>query len=77
MDCGNTGLKSTTAPEKFATKWGNPVPTKELFETVQNAGFNTVRIPTTWYEHLEYNEDDDFYYINDTWMDFFSIIVVL
>ena len=70
LDCANTGFKSTTAPEKFATKWGNPVPTKELFETVQNAGFNTVRIPTTWYEHLEYNEDDDFYYINDTWMDY-------
>ncbi len=70
LDCSNTGLNSTDAPKKFATKWGNPEPTQELFTTVKNAGFNTVRIPTTWYEHLEYDESSQMYVINDTWMDY-------
>lgn len=70
LDCSGTGFSSATIPEKFVTKWGNPAPTKELFETVQNAGFNTVRIPTTWYEHLEYDEESQIYVINDTWMDY-------
>ena len=46
LDCGGTGFASTAAPKKFAKAWGNPEPTEELFETVKQAGFNTVRIPT-------------------------------
>ncbi len=70
LDVATTGMKSTTAPGKFVTKWGNPEPTQELFDTVKNAGFNTVRIPTTWYEHLEYDEASQMYVVNDAWMDY-------
>lgn len=31
------------------TAWGNPVTTQEMIDAVAAAGFNTVRIPTTWY----------------------------
>ena len=34
------------------TSWGNPTITKELITTVKNKGFNTVRVPVTWYEHV-------------------------
>jgi aryl-phospho-beta-D-glucosidase BglC (GH1 family) len=70
LDCSGTGYSSTANPSKFATAWGNPVPTAELFQTVKDAGFNTVRIPTTWYEHIEWDESSQMYVINDSWMDF-------
>ena len=70
LDCEGTGYASTAAPKKFAKAWGNPEPTEELFETVKQAGFNTVRIPTTWYEHLEWDESSQMYLINDSWMDY-------
>lgn len=70
LDVSNTGLNSKIAPSKFVTKWGNPEPTQELFSTVKAAGFNTVRIPTTWYEHLEYDENSQMYIVNSEWMDY-------
>lgn len=35
------------------TAWGNPTTTQEMLETVQDAGFNAVRIPVTWGEHMD------------------------
>ncbi len=48
----NPGLSSETA-------WGNPVTTKEMIDAVKAKGFNTVRIPTTWYQHLDENNNID------------------
>lgn len=45
---GRTGLATETS-------WGNPVATKELIDTVKAAGFNTVRVPVTWYNHMDEN----------------------
>lgn len=35
------------------TGWGNPKTTKAMIKTVKNAGFNTVRIPVSWGEHMD------------------------
>lgn len=35
------------------TSWGNPKATKKLITAVKNAGFNTVRIPVTWGNHID------------------------
>ncbi|MGN0604901.1 MAG: cellulase family glycosylhydrolase [Oscillospiraceae bacterium] len=69
------GTPSTASPKKFATAWGNPEPTEELIDTVNKAGFNTIRIPTTWYQHLEYNEATDTYEINENWMAYVKQVV--
>jgi len=61
---------SDASPKKFATAWGNPEPTEELIETVNNAGFNTIRIPVTWYQHLKYNESSDTYEVEPSWMEY-------
>lgn len=37
----------------YETAWGNPVTTKELITAVKAAGFNAVRIPVTWYQHID------------------------
>lgn len=51
-----TGLNTETA-------WGNPKTTQELIDAIKAKGFNTVRIPTTWYQHLD--EDNN---IDPEWM---------
>lgn len=39
--------------------WGNPKATQEMINTVKAKGFNTLRIPTTWYPHLDENNNID------------------
>lgn len=48
LDCYNI----TWQVDEFETAWGNPKTTKENIDAVKAAGFNAVRIPVTWNEHL-------------------------
>ncbi len=73
---GNT-LESTgeqvtfdSEPKKAVTAWGNEEPTKELFEAVKAAGFDTVRIPITWYQHMKYDAEEGHYVINEKWLEY-------
>ena len=52
--------------------WGNPKVTKELIDGVKAAGFNTIRIPVTWYRHISNSEN---YKIDDAFMDRINEIV--
>ncbi len=56
FDATGTGLSSETA-------WGNPYTTPEMIQTVKDAGFNAVRIPTTWEKHM-----DESWNIDPEWM---------
>ena len=53
---GNYGLNTEIS-------WGNPKTTQAMIDTVKKKGFNTVRIPTTWYPHLDGNNN-----IDSAWM---------
>ena len=55
---GNAGLAAETA-------YGNPRATENLIKVVKNAGFNTVRLPVTWTNHTDPNND---YKIDEAWM---------
>lgn len=70
LDATSANLRVDSPPKSFVTSWGNPEPTQELFNAVQAGGFNTVRIPTTWYQHLIYNEATDVYEIEENWMNY-------
>ncbi|MDE6779986.1 MAG: cellulase family glycosylhydrolase [Ruminococcus sp.] len=48
----HAGLETETA-------WGNPKATQATFDAVKAKGFNTVRLPTTWYQHLDENNNID------------------
>lgn len=50
--------------ENYETAWGNPVTEKELITTVKNAGFNAIRVPVTWAEHIDSNGN-----IEKDWLD--------
>lgn len=41
------------------TYWGNPVTTKEMIDKVKSAGFKAVRIPVSWTNHIDDNNNID------------------
>ncbi|MBR6384737.1 MAG: cellulase family glycosylhydrolase [Ruminococcus sp.] len=53
---GKTGLSTETG-------WGNVKTTREIIDSVKNAGFNAIRIPVTWGEHMDGNV------IQEEWLD--------
>ena len=48
----HAGLETETA-------WGCPKANQTLFNALKAKGFNTVRIPTTWFQHLDANDNID------------------
>lgn len=63
---GNT-LDATGADTVMSeTTWGNPKTTKQLIDEIKAAGFNTLRVPTTWQSHIGPAPD---YIVDTDWMD--------
>lgn len=56
---GGSGLSSETS-------WGNPTITKEMIDAVCEKGFDSIRIPITWGNHVSDAPD---YTIEPEWMD--------
>ncbi len=52
-------------PEYFETAWGSPVTTEKMIQSVKDAGFNAVRVPVTWSQHID---DNNGYQIDENWM---------
>ncbi len=48
----------------YETAWGNPVTTESMISTVKQSGFNAVRVPVTWYDHLDDNGK-----VDEKWFD--------
>lgn len=48
--------------------WYNPKVTKELIDYVYECGFNTIRIPVTWYYNT-YRDEDDQLHIYESWLE--------
>lgn len=44
---------SDRTPAAYETAWGQKVITPELIRLFKNAGFNAIRLPVTWYPHME------------------------
>lgn len=50
------------------TSWGNPKATKEMMDALKAAGFETVRIPVTWHNHIEKAADGSVQ-VSEVWLD--------
>ncbi len=61
---GNTFDSTGVKGVKCETAWGNPKTTKEMIDTVKKAGFNTIRIPVSWGDHIDANGK-----IESEWLD--------
>lgn len=67
---GNS-LDSTGTSPSHERSWGNPTVTQELIDAVKAKGFNTIRIPTTWYTEVTTTTDENggtVYTINEDWL---------
>ncbi|MBQ8688481.1 MAG: cellulase family glycosylhydrolase [Ruminococcus sp.] len=49
---GNTLDSYDTSESDTEIGWGNPKTTQAMIDAVQDAGFNAIRIPVTWGEHM-------------------------
>ena len=49
FDCFNCGA------DNFESGWGNPATTEDMIKAMKKAGFDSVRIPVTWYEKMDSN----------------------
>jgi len=47
------------------TAWSNPKTSQEMIDCVADAGFNAIRIPVTWAEHMGPGPD---YIVDEAWM---------
>lgn len=56
---------SSGQPKDFETAWGNPETTKQMIDSVKSVGFNAVRVPVTWNQHID---DNNGYKIDSEWM---------
>lgn len=52
-------------PASFETMTGRPVTTNEVIKTIADAGFGVVRVPVTWYPHM----DPETGVVDKVWMD--------
>lgn len=70
---------SDRTPKAYETAWGQPVTKPALLKMMKEAGFNAIRVPVTWYPHMEAkfqltgntwcpSRDDIGTKINKTWM---------
>lgn len=60
LDCYNV----TWSVSEFETAWGNPKTSKKMIDTVKSAGFNTVRIPVSWTDHIDDEGNIDSIWLN-------------
>lgn len=54
----------TNNPNDYETYWKNPATTFEMIQDIRQAGFQTIRIPVTWKDHV-----DDNFMIDQNWLD--------
>ena len=51
------GVYANTSVSQMEGAWVNHITTKANIDTIKNAGFNTIRIPVTWYKAANSNYD--------------------
>ncbi len=52
-------------PEYFETLWNNPLTTYDMITEIKRAGFNAVRVPVTFFNHIPSDSD----VIDTAWLD--------
>ena len=57
-------LGEERAVSYYETLWHNPETTKEMMDEIKKAGFHSVRVPVTYYDHIDENGKIDSYWLN-------------
>lgn len=56
---GEKDASGKVTVKSFETAWGQAETTREIISYVKEAGFGAVRVPVTWAEHLDENDNVD------------------
>ncbi len=67
VDEGQRNLDGSHPASFYETAWGNPVVSTDLIYQVKLAGFNTIRIPVTWYYNT-YEDENGTLHIQPDWL---------
>ena len=65
MDSTNSTALKAAKPSTWETAWGNPVTSEALIDTIIAQGFNVIRIPVSWVDHIMPGGE---YKIEEKWM---------
>lgn len=63
LDAFSTSIGNNKEPEKYETCWGQPVTKPELMAFFKKEGFNAIRVPVTWWQHQDSDNN-----IDEDWM---------
>ena len=63
LDSYSRSISSSSGTSAYETAWGNPVTTQAMIDSVKAQGFNAVRIPVTWSQHIDSSGN-----VNTKWM---------
>lgn len=67
MDATNAGLGKKADVSAYETAWGQPLTTKEMIMGMKNSGFDTLRIPVSWANTIDFENGN--YEINSAYVD--------
>jgi endoglucanase len=71
FDANDTNRYSPSKDLSYEMLWGAPKTTKALIDEIKAAGFNTVRMPNSWHNHVI----DDKFTISKKWLDRYQEVV--
>ena len=66
MDATGADYEDDDTIEDFEKSWGNPLTTEDMFLKLKEAGFNAIRVPVSWHQHLG---EAPKYEIRKDWLD--------
>ena len=55
FDSYGSWIDASGGPKAYETAWGNPQTTQAMIDSVKSQGFNAIRIPVTWSQHIDSN----------------------
>lgn len=64
LDSNGSWIKKGSPVSTYETAWGQPVTKPELMKMFAREGFNAIRVPVTWFQHM-----DDDGNVDQAWMD--------
>lgn len=63
FDASGEWIGNHKDPSDYETAWGQPTAKKSQFEFLKAGGFNAVRLPVTWYNHIDAEGN-----VDESWM---------
>lgn len=64
---GHSTLGAGAPVSAYETYWGQPITTEEMIKGMKNCGFDTIRIPVSWTNKMDYENGD--YTIDSSYLD--------